>query len=39
MQIFVLTKVNGFAFGFEMLYLCDEEVEIVPKQVTISTFC
>ena len=34
----VLTSVNGFAFRFEILYLCVTEVEIVLEIRVISTF-
>ena len=34
----VLTSVNGFAFRFEILYLCITEVEIAHEIRVISTF-
>ena len=34
----MLTKVNGFAFRSEMLYLCTTEVEKAPVQRVFSTF-
>ena len=34
----VLTSVNGFAFRFEILYLCVTEVEIALEIRVISTF-
>ena len=34
----VLTSVNGFAFRFEILYLCVAEVEIAHEIRVISTF-
>ena len=34
----VLTKVNGFGFRSEILYLCITEVEIVLEIRVISTF-
>ena len=34
----VLTSVNGFAFRFEILYLCVTEVEIAHEIRVISTF-
>ena len=34
----VLTSVNGFAFRFEILYLCITEVEIALGIGVISTF-
>ena len=34
----VLTSVNGFAFCFEILYLCVTEVEIALRIGGISTF-
>ncbi len=34
----VLTKVNGFAFRLEILYLCIAEVEMPLEIVGISTF-
>ena len=34
----VLTSVNGFAFRFEILYLCVTEVEIALGIGVISTF-
>ena len=34
----VLTSVNGFAFRFEILYLCITEVEIPLEIRDISTF-
>ena len=36
--IVVLTSVNGFAFRFEILYLCITEVEIAHEIRVISTF-
>ena len=34
----VLTSVNGFAFRFEISYLCVTEVEIAHEIRVISTF-
>ena len=34
----MLTSVNGFAFRFEILYLCVTEVEIAHEIRVISTF-
>ena len=34
----MLTSVNGFAFRFEILYLCTTEVEIALGIRVISTF-
>ena len=34
----VLTSVNGFAFRFEILYLCVTEVEIAHEIRVVSTF-
>ena len=34
----VLTSVNGFAFRFEILYLCVTEVEMALRIGVISTF-
>ena len=34
----MLTSVNGFAFRFEILYLCVTEVEIALEIRVISTF-
>ena len=34
----MLTSVNGFAFRFEILYLCVTEVEIAHEIRGISTF-
>ncbi len=34
----VLTSVNGFAFRFEILYLCVTEVEIALEIRVVSTF-
>ena len=34
----MLTSVNGFAFRFEILYLCVTEVEIAHEIRVVSTF-
>ena len=34
----MLTNVNGFAFRFEILYLCATEVEIAHEIRVVSTF-
>ena len=34
----MLTNVNGFAFRFEILYLCVTEVEIAHEIRVVSTF-